>query len=99
MIGAFARRLGPRDRILSYEETGEGVATTARTPEGVATLSPAADAPPEAFAQKLEHDGGNVYVVPMLEALREWLRKSRKPATLSGVSENAEYPSDPKESP
>lgn len=36
------------------------------------------DAPPERFTQKISDEGGDVYVAPMLEALRAALAKAVK---------------------
>ena len=77
MIGAFARKLGPRDRVPTTDE--------------LQTQS----APPAGFVEKFEHEGGDVYVSPMIETLRNVLRgrpKREEPSgassTLSGLSEN-----------
>lgn len=35
------------------------------------------DAPPEGFTQKISDEGGDVYVAPMLEALRAALARAR----------------------
>lgn len=35
------------------------------------------DAPPERFTQKISDEGGDVYVAPMLEALRAALAKAK----------------------
>ena len=76
MIGAFARKLGPRDRVP--------------TPDEIQAQS----SPPEGFVEKFPHEGGDVYVSPMLETLRQLFRKGAKreepsePATLSPLSEN-----------
>lgn len=88
MIGAFARMLGSRDRVLSVEETeGNGYAVKGRTPAVMEVVPQQGDQPPEAFVERLPHEGGDVYFVPVLEALREWLRKGRK-ETLPSPSEN-----------
>ena len=82
MIGAFARKLGAKDRVPSVDEIE------------------AAGAPPEGFVEKIPHEGGDVYVSPVLETLRNVLRQRAKRAdesptprveaapTLSPVSEN-----------
>lgn len=102
MIGAFARMLGARERLLAVESTEDqqGYATRAHAPGGVAERKEARDAPPENFVEKVPDEGGDVYMVPMLEALREWVRRRRGLAgadadpplqgktTLSDVSEN-----------
>lgn len=79
MIGAFARKLGARERLLAVEETEDhqGYATRAHAPGGVAPPREARDAPPEAFVEKVSDEAGVVYIVPMLEALREWVRRRR----------------------
>jgi hypothetical protein len=79
MIGAFARMLGARERLLAVEPTEDqqGYATSAQAPGGVPTRREARDAPPEGFVEKVTDDGGDVYMVPMLEALRDWVRRRR----------------------
>lgn len=87
LIGAFARMLGTRERVVSVSETSDHTyAVTAQTPGAPERLSENRDAPPEAFVQKLNEEGGTVYVAPMLEALRELLRR-RRASTLPEVSE------------
>lgn len=92
MIGAFARMLGSRDRILTLEETGANTYDLrTRTAEGDATHS-GSDAPPEAFSERIPHEGGDVWVVPVLETLRRVLkaratRGRSEDATLPDVSE------------
>ena len=100
MIGAFARMLGKRERILAYEETPDtGISVQARHDAGEDTTSEGRDAPPEAFVEKVPHEGGDVYVSPMLEMLRRTLRRRRdeQPSvdpTLSRPPENPEAPSE-----
>jgi hypothetical protein len=80
MIGAFARMLGARERLLAIEPTEDqqGYATRAHEPGGgIAPRKEASDAPPEGFVHKVADEGGDVYVVPMLEALRDWVRRRR----------------------
>ncbi len=79
MIGAFARMLGARERLLAVEPTEDlqGYATRAQAPGGVVDRKEARDAPPEAFVEKVPDDAGDVYMVPMLEALRDWVRRRR----------------------
>lgn len=87
LIGAFARMLGTRERVVSVSETSDHTyAVTALGPGRPERHSESRDAPPEAFVQKLSEEGGDVYVAPMLEALRELLRR-RRAATLPEVSE------------
>ena len=92
MIGAFARMLGSRDRLLTVEEKdANAYAWKTRTPEGGERGADGSDAPPEAFSERIEHEGGDVFVVPMLETLRRVLRARlgrTEPESLSGVSEN-----------
>ncbi|HVL49040.1 MAG TPA: hypothetical protein VM889_10825 [Candidatus Thermoplasmatota archaeon] len=78
MIGAFAKMLGDRDRVLEVaaEENGSQVKLTSRG-DGTGQVTSVSDAPPAAFVEKMAYDGGDVYVVPFLEAFRSWLR--RKP--------------------
>lgn len=64
MIGAFARRLGSHDRTplaTDYEKLAEG----------------AADAPPEQFVERFPHEGGDVFLAPVLETLRVVLSRMR----------------------
>lgn len=78
MIGAFARKLGPLDRVPTSDEIQS---------QG---------SPPEGFVQKFPHEGGDVYVSPIVETLRHVLRgksaarrePASEPATLSPVSED-----------
>lgn len=76
VIGAFARMLGSRERLISYEETtANAYSMKARNDDGQDSVSEAADAPPEAFVQRISDEGGDVYVAPVLEALRLWIRR------------------------
>ena len=78
MIGAFARLLGSRERVLHCEETGDNAYTVkTRGPEGDEHAE-AADTPPEQFVERFPHEGGDVFLAPMLEALRAVLR-GKKP--------------------
>ena len=79
MIGAFARMLGARERLLTVEPTEDqqGYATRAQTPGHAPTRREARDAPPEGFVAKIPDEGGDVYMVPLLEALRDWVRRQR----------------------
>ena len=43
-------------------------------PRTVELEEPARDAPPERFVEKLSDEGGDVYIAPVLEALRAALR-------------------------
>ena len=50
-----------------------------RTPPRAIPLEEvASDAPPERFTQKISDEGGDVYVAPMLEALRAALARAVK---------------------
>lgn len=78
MIGAFARMLGARERLLVVEETeDQGYATRAQAPGRPDARKEAHDAPPEGFVHRVRDEGGDVYVSPMLEALRDWVRRRR----------------------
>lgn len=78
VIGAFARMIGARDRVLTVEESAEqGYAVTAAGEGGYAAHAEGRDAPPEAFVERISDEGGDVYVVPMLEALRQWVKRRR----------------------
>lgn len=48
-------------------------------PRAPLTTEDARDAPPEHFVEKVADEGGDVYVVPMLEALFATLRARRSP--------------------
>lgn len=75
MIGAFARMLGSRSRVLSVEEDHT---IRAREERGYAEhRTSAPDAPPEAFVEKVADEGGDVYVMPFMDALRAALRGKR----------------------
>lgn len=97
MIGAFARMLGAKERLLAVEETeNRGYATMAAGPQGVEAREGARDAPPEAFVERVSDEGGDVYLSPMIEALRSWVRRQRglpeadADANLPRVSDNGE---------
>lgn len=77
MIGAFARMFGSRERLLSYEEAGTGYSLKSRADEGDQTAE-ARDAPPEMFVEKVPDEGGDVYVAPLVEALRRVFRRRRE---------------------
>lgn len=86
LIGAFARMLRTRDRVLSVEETeGNGYAVKATGAGRFAEHPAAADSPPEGFVEKLPHEGGDVYVAPMLEAMRAWMRRRKEEAADEGA--------------
>lgn len=55
------------------------------------------DAPPEAFVEKLSDEGGDVYVAPVLESLREAVRRHRVPST--GAPEEATPAASPEDRP
>ena len=77
MLGAFARKLTSRDRVLSYEETGEHKYAMRTHNEGGVHHAETHDAPPEGFVERIPHEGGDVFIAPMLEALRNVLRTGR----------------------
>lgn len=78
MIGAFARMLGAKEKLLAVEETEEqGYATRAQEPGRPAERKESRDAPPEAFVERVQDEGGDVYIAPMLEALRDWVRRRK----------------------
>lgn len=87
MIGAFARMIGNRQRVLSVEETEENGYAVQATGDDYHATSQEGDQPPEAFVQRFRHEGGDVWVAPMVEMLRELLRRRRAGAP---VEENAE---------
>lgn len=76
MIGAFARMLGNRDRVLTFEQTADN-AYSVRTRDEAATTSESRDQPPEQFVERIPHEGGDVVFAPILETLRAVL-KGRK---------------------
>lgn len=79
MIGAFARMLGTRDRVLTFEQTGDH-AYSVRSREDAANANEARDQPPEQFVERIPHEGGDVVFAPILETLRAVLRGGRKKA-------------------
>lgn len=82
MIGAFARKLGKSDRILSYEQTAQDtIAVQSRHESERDSVTEARDAPPEAFVERLAYPGGDVYMVPLIEAMRQWFKRRRGDAT------------------
>ncbi|MFA5860976.1 MAG: hypothetical protein WDA16_04715 [Candidatus Thermoplasmatota archaeon] len=80
MIGAFARKLGTHDKpqlATDYEKLTES----------------AADAPPEQFVERFPHEGGDVFLAPVLETLRAVLSRVRGATTLTPTpSENDTAP-------
>jgi hypothetical protein len=92
MIGAFARILGSRERIVSCEQTADhAYAVKTRGPAGDVSAE-SADAPPERFVERIPHEGGDVIFAPMLETLRAILRGRKEPetATLRPLPHNDE---------
>ncbi len=77
MIGVFARMFSSSNRVTEVRELDAGVEVGARRDGGVESKSVIADEPPVAFSEKLETEGGTVYVVPFIEAFRAWLSKRR----------------------
>lgn len=75
VIGAFARKFGKNETIVQVDELEDdsGYKIQSQGPEGARTTV-AADAGPKAFMEELEHEGGSVFVVPLLEALMDTLR-------------------------
>lgn len=59
-----------------------------RGPTRYASLDePGNDAPPERFVEKVSDEGGDVYIAPMLEALRAALARARRaPSSASDAS-------------
>jgi hypothetical protein len=94
MIAAFARMLGSRERVLSCEETsGSYSVRTRNADDGVDAATVAQDAPPEQFVERIPHEGGDVYLAPVLDTLRAVLRSALgrgDAGTVSGVSEKDE---------
>lgn len=73
--------LRTRDRVLSVEETeGNGYAVKAAGAGEFAEHAAVGDSPPEGFVEKLPHEGGDVYIAPMLEAMRSWMRRRKEEA-------------------
>lgn len=71
MIGAFARMIGSRSRVLQVQEDN---AVRSGNDGDYREHAASADAPPERFVDKLSDEGGDVYVAPVLEALRAAVR-------------------------
>lgn len=94
MIGAFARMLGSRERILSVEENERGYALKARDDHGGDSVRDARDTPPEGFVEKISDEGGDVYMSPIVEAWRHIFR--RKP-TVSSMAEKVQTSSEAQE--
>ena len=93
MIGAFARMLGTRDRVLTCEQTGDH-AWSVRSRDDAGRANEAGDQPPEGFVERIPHEGGDVVFAPILETLREVLRGGRRRAgeraTVRGLPHNDE---------
>lgn len=87
MIGAFARMLGQRDRVLTCEQTGDN-AYTVRKQGDPAEPTESRDHPPEQFVERIPHEGGDVVFAPILETLRAVLRgrpRTEEPPTRPGM--------------
>lgn len=71
MIAAFARKLGTA--------TSPPPAHHATDYDALAQESDSAhDAPPERFVEKYPHEGGDVFLAPLLDSLRAALRAARR---------------------
>lgn len=81
---------GAPARVVSLEETEKKDNYQVKTwsGEGEERTGTLDDAPPEAFVQRVEHPGGDVLVVPLLEALRAWLKKGRDETLPASVQKN-----------
>lgn len=79
MIGAFARMLGKGNRVLNVEETSEGYRVRALD---ASAANEGKDGPPEGFVEKIPHEGGDVFLAPIVEALRNVLRNAKKDASV-----------------
>ena len=55
----------------------------------------AQDAPPERFTQKISDEGGDVYVAPMLEALRAALARAKRGQASDDASSDEPQPETP----
>lgn len=79
MIGVFAKMFGPQDRVAEVTplEAPSGYEVKATGP-AVETKTTGTDEPPSAFVEKVTYEGGDVYVIPFMEAFRAWVRKTRK---------------------
>lgn len=81
---------GAPARVVSLEETEkkDGYQVKTWTDDGEERTGALDDAPPEAFVQRVEHPGGDVLVVPLLEALRAWLKKGREESLPGSTQKN-----------
>lgn len=78
MIGAFARMVGRRDRVVQIEDhETEGFALRTKRGAAYEAHDTATDAPPEAFVHSVADEGGVVIFAPVLDALRSTLRRAR----------------------
>lgn len=79
MIGVFAKMFSNRERVeeIAPMEGEVGYEIRARAPEDVGRITQGSDAPPENFVEKLPSEGGDVYYVPFLEALRNVLKRKQ----------------------
>lgn len=78
MIGAFARMIGGRDRLVSVQETADhAYAYRSRSEDGTQNEQDVRDAPPEDFVEHFSDEGGTVYFAPLVEMLRNIVQKSR----------------------
>lgn len=90
MIGAFARMLRQRDHVEVVEGSPEaGWAVRSREGE---RLQETRDAPPEQFVQRVSDEGGEVYISPVLETLRQIFR--RKPSMDASETSSPDAPTE-----
>lgn len=76
MIGVIARMLKDKERVLELNERDDGgydVRTT--TPPRETSSFVVDEREPEAFIERVEYESGSIVVAPLVEALREWLKK------------------------
>lgn len=75
MIGAFARKFPSSGSATEVEFEVEGGARRYRAASGEVREDKETDPLPGAFTERLEYDGGDVVVSPILEAIRNAFRK------------------------
>ena len=77
MIGVFAKKFAANERVTEITDA-EGVVEVKSHSEGVQSMVVGDDEPPKAFVEKVAYEGGNVYVIPFIEAFRTWIRRMKE---------------------
>lgn len=81
VIGVFAKMFGTHERVTEITPTETGYEVGAKAPGDVEKKATVEEGPPRAFVERMAYDGGDLYVIPFMEALRGWLARKRENAT------------------